>query len=69
MSKGSWNYETPEELTAAGYEFKNKSRCSGPNCGAEIEWWRTPYGKSIPLDSKTLKPHWATCPDQKDFRR
>jgi hypothetical protein len=65
--KKSWPYETPEELTAAGYEFVNAARCRGPNCGAMIEWWTTPNGKKMPLDPDTMGPHWATCPDQKHF--
>lgn len=64
-----WPYETPEELTAAGYTFSNTSRCSGPTCGAEIEWWRTPLNKAIPLDAETLEPHFSTCPDVKRFRK
>jgi hypothetical protein len=64
-----WPYETPEELTAAGYTFWNKSRCSGPTCGAEIEWWKTPAGKSMPLDPDTLEPHFSSCLDAAKFRK
>ena len=58
---------TDTELEAAGYEFENKATCRG--CSAEIEWWRTPKGKAIPLDPGTLEPHWATCKAASQFRK
>lgn len=59
---------TEDGLRKAGYEPPNNStRCQG--CGAEIEFWRTPKGKLIPLDSGLLTPHWSTCPKARDFRK
>ena len=58
---------TDNELVAQGYEFQNKTKCRG--CGADIEFWRTPRGKMIPLDAGTLEPHFSTCPKVKDFRK
>ena len=58
---------TESELVKAGYEPpKAPSRCRG--CGAEIEFWRTPKGKIIPLDAGTLEVHWSTCPQAEQFR-
>lgn len=60
---------TREELVAAGYEFERVTRCTGATCRRLIEFWRTPYGKRMPLDSPELTPHFATCPDVQEFRR
>jgi hypothetical protein len=60
---------TLEELKAAGYVFDNDSACRG--CGGPIQWWKTPKGKFMPMDvdlDGNSKPHWATCPNAKDFR-
>lgn len=59
--------KTDTELNQRGYKFKSKGRCTGEDCGAEIEWWETPKGKMIPLDPGTLEPHWATCPNADNF--
>jgi len=61
--------KTAEGLYAAGYRFKNNSRCNSVKCAAEIQWWLTPQGKSIPLNHPTLEPHWATCVSIKEFRK
>lgn len=61
--------KTDSELVKAGYTYESKSRCIGPDCNDEIEWWRTPKGKRIPLDSGTLESHWSTCPNAEDFRK
>jgi len=60
--------KTEDELAKAGYEYENTSKCRGPNCGAQIAWYKTPKGKRIPLDEGTLEVHWNTCPDAKSFR-
>ena len=65
----AWNYNSREELEAAGYHFLNTSRCAGKDCGAEIDWWETPKGKKMPLDPDTLEPHWGTCVNAKEFRQ
>ncbi len=58
---------TDNELTAAGYEYDNSSKCNA--CGADIAWYRTPRGKTIPLNEGTLEPHWSTCPKAEKFRK
>jgi len=57
---------TEEGLVAAGYKFVNDSHCAG--CGGLVSWWETPSGKRIPLNDPELTPHFATCPQVKDFR-
>lgn len=64
----AWDYKSREELEGDGYSFQNTSRCRGANCKAEIDWWKTPKGKFIPLNPDTLEPHWSTCQDHKEFR-
>lgn len=61
--------KTEGELKAAGYQFLNSAKCTGPTCGADIEWWETPKGRRMPLDPGTMEPHWGTCPDHNFFRR
>jgi hypothetical protein len=58
--------KTDTELTARGYKFENTQHCRG--CNALIEFWLTPKQKHIPLNPGTLEPHWATCPNARDFR-
>ncbi len=64
-----WPYKTLDDLTAAGYRFEGTSRCRSRRCDREIEWWRTPKGKAIPLDPDTKEPHFSTCPDAEEFRK
>ena len=59
--------KTNTDLAAQGYVFDNSAHCRG--CGAEIDWYRTPKGKKIPLDPGTLEAHWSSCPKAKDFRK
>lgn len=61
--------KTAEALYAAGYRFKNNSQCNGIKCAAQIQWWTTPAGKSIPLDHPTLVPHWSTCLAVSEYRK
>ncbi|MFP4298669.1 MAG: hypothetical protein ACLFT0_12515 [Spirulinaceae cyanobacterium] len=42
------------------------SKCK--SCGAEIMWAKTQAGKFIPLDLADHVPHWATCPDSKNWK-
>ena len=60
--------ETEQSLAQKGYKFIRTAKCRGENCGQEIEFWETPKGKPQPRDPGTLEPHWATCPNAKDFR-
>jgi hypothetical protein len=61
--------KTAEALYAAGYRFKNNSQCNSVKCAAQIQWWTTPAGKSIPLDHPTLVPHFGTCKRVEAFRK
>ncbi len=58
--------KTETELKEQGYEFNGTGKCRA--CQAAIAWYRTPKGKSIPLDEGTLEPHWSTCSDPELFR-
>jgi len=65
-------------LETHDYEFQWRGICRGENCRREIEWWRTPAGRNIPLEQvrikpglvapNTLEPHWSRCPNEKEFR-
>ena len=62
--------ETLDELKAAGYVLDGYGNCWG--CGAIIQWFKTPRGKRMPMDvdaDGNAEPHWATCPNAKDFRK
>lgn len=59
--------KTDTELRERGYQLNGTSLCKG--CNAKIDWWTTPNGKHIPMDSGTVEPHWNTCPKAKEFRR
>lgn len=58
---------TQQEMLDQGYQPGKNGKCRA--CGAEIDWWKTPKGKSIPMDFATATPHWSTCPNADDFRR
>ena len=60
---------TEAELAAQGYFFINSGKCKDPDCAAEIWWYRTPARKHIPLDARTLEPHWPTCKASAKFGR
>ena len=55
------------DLQLAGYRFKDKGTCRG--CGAPIEWWLTPRNANMPLDPKTMVPHWGSCPAREQFKK
>lgn len=50
-------------------------------CKAPIVWLKTAKGANMPVDAATVKegdyfyrsdrhmPHWATCPDAKEFKK
>ena len=66
--------KTKEELRAEGYKFVFPRQCRGKTCKTTIYWYDTPAGKRIPLSAVAgkdglLDPHFATCPDVKDFRK
>jgi hypothetical protein len=56
------------ELHAAGYERCKAAAATCRACKAQIEWWLTPNHRYIPLDVRTLVPHWATCPEARRSR-
>lgn len=56
-----------DELRGANYSFEGDATCKA--CHADIEWWKTPKGKKIPMNARTAIPHWSTCPNAEDFRK
>jgi hypothetical protein len=75
VGKRARNSNWPQGRTAliakGFYRDKNRvkqTKCRGPNCTADIEWWITPRAKRIPLNAADLSPHHATCPDVEMFR-
>lgn len=71
--------KTKKELVDEGYKFVFPRQCRGRTCKVTIYWYDTPAGKRIPLSAVAsqpggssgllLEPHFATCPDVKDFRK
>ena len=59
--------KTAKEAEAQGYEFTGSGKCR--ECCAELNWYRTPAGKNIPMNAGLLEPHWATCPKADQFRK
>lgn len=64
--------KTLDELKSANYRFENDAECRG--CGDPIEWWTTPNGKKIPMNSMTKGSdaaiaHWTTCTEADSFRK
>lgn len=63
---------TRHEMVRDHYTLSSaRAICVG--CSAPIEWWKTPKGKPIPMnpmanDQALAEPHWATCPNAKDFK-
>jgi len=64
-----WPYKTFADLTAAGYIFRNASKCSGKDCGREIYWFKSPKGCFMAVDVVDFKPHWSVCPNAEDFKK
>ena len=66
--------KTRDELKAAGYKFEDTATCRGPRCRADIEFWRTPQDKLMPIDfmpngDSPATPHWGTCKDREAFKK
>ena len=64
--------KTLDELKAQNYRFDNDANCRG--CGDSIEWWITPNGKKLPMNSMDKGSdvgiaHWATCTEADSFRQ
>lgn len=47
------------DMLAKGYQFSNKAACK--DCGAEIDWWTSPKGAQLPMNSGTALVHMETC--------
>jgi len=65
---------TDAELVSGGYVFRFAARCTGHTCSARLRWYLTPNGARMPFSlvagSETLlEAHWASCPNEKEFRR
>ena len=63
---------TLAELEAAGYTRNCYTRCRG--CGEAIEFWNTPKGGRIPMETmptpeSRAEAHFATCPHAAEFRK
>jgi hypothetical protein len=67
--------KTRHAMLRANYKHTGNGVCKG--CSAPIEWWTTGKGKSIPMNPPApgadanyapVEPHWATCPNAKDFK-
>ena len=43
-------------------------RCRGKTCGQDIWWFKLPSGSWMCCDADGT-PHWATCPDRKEFAK
>jgi hypothetical protein len=55
---------TRDGLVAGGYRFENHARCK--SCGQEIEWWRTPNERKMPVNlmqdgHSEVKVHFEDC--------
>jgi hypothetical protein len=67
--------KTQKDLEAAGYRFEQLDEQGWPiwfpckGCGARIVWAKTARGKRVPFDVATFDPHWANCPEAKQFRK
>lgn len=59
--------KTHEGLIDAGYTYGGVGKCRA--CSADMLWYKTPSGKSIPLDVGTFIAHFSTCPNAADFRK
>jgi hypothetical protein len=63
---------TRDELRNDGYGFERYTACRSMNCRKNIEMWRTPTGKLMPMsptDAEHLQPHFADCVDAAKFRK
>lgn len=63
--------KTADEMKAQGYTFSDDGTCKG--CGDDIEWWKTPQGKNIPMNpmprgTNEAIAHWSTCTERDSFR-
>lgn len=64
------------EMKRMGYTKSGIGKCKG--CGADLEWWTTTKGQSIPMNPMPVQgtndhapsvAHFSTCPKAGDFRK
>jgi hypothetical protein len=55
-----WFPRNSTDLLNRGYEFLGDGRCKQKQCNAPITFWRTPTGKTIPIDYMPTMVHPAT---------
>jgi hypothetical protein len=60
------------ELEEAGYVWQSRTTCK--LCGKEIEWWRSPAGRWIPVERVqevhgARMVHTMLCPNADQFQR
>lgn len=60
---------THDQLKAAGWNLSFTRRCK--LCNAMINFWRTPAGKTCPMDigPEPVRSHFETCPQAEKFRK
>src|SRR5438309_10949406 len=55
-------YASRSQMERDGWQFPGEfAECR--SCAAEIEWAKTPKGKSIPMDPDSTASHFSTCPN------
>ena len=57
------------ELVEQGYVKLGDAKCSSRRCAALVTWWRTPNKKKLAMNRDTAIAHFASCLDEKRFRR
>lgn len=70
----SWFPKTNGEMLMRGYEPSSGSNAKCRSCQAPIEFWKTPTGKTIPMNLMPTPEtpaiaHWATCKHAAEFRK
>lgn len=63
---------TWKELEAAGFVWQSRTNCK--NCGREMEWWKSPSGRWIPVElvaeaGGARMVHTMLCPKADQFQR
>jgi single-stranded DNA-binding protein len=55
-------YASRSQMERDGWQFPGEfAECR--SCAAEIEWAKSPKGKSIPMDPDSTASHFSTCPN------
>jgi hypothetical protein len=63
-----WNFESLEEIEAAGYTILNVGRCKAVGCSQEIGWVESATGKKIPVNLSDFQPHNTSCKNPGVYR-